>query len=439
MSRLRAALGSRADAALETPDGGVAGPELATAAPGPALEGALATGIALSVEDPARLIRLLVALDGRAARLMLLAPDLPAATVSDTTHAAGIDAIVSDRSDLPNAIPAEEALGPAADRAPACDTEWVLTTSGTTGTPKMVRHRLDALARTVRPPAPGPRPAWGLLYEPTRFAGLQVVLQALLGGGRLIAARGTVAERLAFAARAGATHISATPTLWRRVLMSREGLAPTHITLGGEIADDAVLAALAERFPAARLRHIYASTELGVGFSVRDGRAGFPAAWLGQMVEGVGLRLADGLLWLRPPGPPPAYLAHTALTPDADGYLPTGDRIAIEGDRARFLGRESSAVSIGGAKIQPEEVERVLLDHPAIAAATVSSRPSGLTGALLMLTVVPRDADAEPATLRRTIAAFCRERLPREAMPARITVAPEIAMTSAGKIARSAP
>ncbi len=439
MSRLRAALAGRVDAALETPDGPVTGRSLAALAPGPALGPALGAGVALSVADPAALVRLLAALDGRAARLVLLAPDLAPDRVAELAAIAGAARIVSDRADLPAAVPPGDALAPGAGPGPERATDWILTTSGTTGTPKMVRHRLDGLARTVRPPAQATRPAWGLLYEPTRFAGLQVVLQALLGGGRLIAAPGGVPERLAFAAAAGATHVSATPTLWRRVLMSRGGgLAPTHVTLGGEIADDAVLAALAARFPGARIRHIYASTELGVGFSVRDGRAGFPADWLGGTVEGVGLRLADGTLRLRPPGPRPAYLARTGPEPDADGFLPTGDRIAVEGARARFLGRESAAVSIGGTKIQPEEVERVLLGHPAIAAATVASRPSGLTGALLTLTVVPKDPAAEPAALRRAVAAFCRERLPREAMPARITVAPEIAMTSAGKIARGA-
>ena len=42
-----------------------------------------------------------------------------------------------------------------------------------------------------------------------------------------------------------------------------------RITLGGEIADQAVIDGLSKMFPLASIVHIYASTEAGVGFSVK--------------------------------------------------------------------------------------------------------------------------------------------------------------------------
>ncbi len=440
---LGAALAARAEPVLLTPEGEATGAEIAAARPGAALSGALGQGVALSLRAPRALLGLLAALDGRAARVLLLSPALPPAAVAELVAAAGAAALVSDRDDLPEALSPAAALDAPAEAAPR-ETAWLLTTSGTTGTPKMVAHRLAGLARTVKPAPEGPPPVWGLLYEPTRFAGLQVVLQALLGGGRLAAlpADAAISERLGFLARARATHISATPTLWRRVLMdpAAEGLAPGHVTLGGEIADDAVLSALARRFPAARIRHIYASTEAGVGFSVRDGRAGFPAAFLEAPQGGVALKIAEGRLWIRPPGARPEALGG-GHAQDAEGYIDTGDRVAREGDRVRFLGRETSAVNIGGAKIQPEEIEYLIHDHPEVAMARIETRPSPITGALLMLTVVPEAPEADAAALKKTLAAFCRERLPREARPARIRIASraelEAEITAAGKLART--
>ena len=118
------------------------------------------------------------------------------------------------------------------------------------------------------------------------MAGLQVLLQALLGGSSLaLPAAGTgLAERLALFARCGVNAISATPTLWRKMLMlpaAQRALALRTITLGGETADQQVLDALARAYPGARVRHLYASTEAGVGFAVgrvRNPGAARPAA-----------------------------------------------------------------------------------------------------------------------------------------------------------------
>ncbi len=58
---------------------------------------------------------------------------------------------------------------------------------GTTSTPKLVAHTLQSLTRpTKRDLSRGAELRWGLLYDLTRFAGLQVYLQALAGGSLLL-------------------------------------------------------------------------------------------------------------------------------------------------------------------------------------------------------------------------------------------------------------
>ena len=82
--------------------------------------------------------------------------------------------------------------------------------------------------------------------------------------------------------------------MWRKLLMSCpvERLALRQITLGGEIVDQKILDAL-KHFPAREDHHIYASTEAGVGFAVRDGRAGFPAAYLDNPPPGIRLAVDE--------------------------------------------------------------------------------------------------------------------------------------------------
>ena len=67
------------------------------------------------------------------------------------------------------------------------ETRWILTTSGTTGKPKLVSHTLSSLTRTTKiDPIRGINIRWGMLYDYTRFAGLQVLLQSIISGSTLI-------------------------------------------------------------------------------------------------------------------------------------------------------------------------------------------------------------------------------------------------------------
>ena len=75
----------------------------------------------------------------------------------------------------------------------------------------------------------------------------------------------------------GVTHLSATPSHWRKALMSPaiSAVKPRYVRLSGEIADQAVLDHLKVAFPKTPIGHAYASTEAGVGFEVNDGQEGF--------------------------------------------------------------------------------------------------------------------------------------------------------------------
>ena len=320
-----------------------------------------ATIAALCLSDPTKLIRAAVALDGTVATMLLLSSSLDAETVAALVAKVGATQLITDRDDLGEAGATrsfEDAVSPG-NRDKTQKTQWLMTTSGTTGVPKIIPHTLKSLARSVYRFQPSDAPSWGLLYDPTRFAGLQVVLQALIGGGRLIAANthAPLKDQLAQLTTNGVTFLSATPTLWRRILMTpgHRDLPLKQVTLGGETADQSTLDALKAAFPGARVTHIYASTEAGVGFSVKDGKAGFPASYLDLAPGGTKLKIAEGCLWLRPATGAPPKSAEIEV--DGEGYVRSGDMIEQSGDRLLFLGRESGLINVGGVKFYPETVE----------------------------------------------------------------------------------
>lgn len=398
--------------------------------------------IALCVSDGITFLRCLAALDGVADSLLLLAPSSPPTAVTSLMTATGSTVLVSDRHDLSGCVSPGTALRRGAaitsgDRR----TSWKMTTSGTTGTPKVIDHDLVTLTRSTKAPRHDEAESrWGLLYDPSRFAGLQVVLQSLLGGGTLLISDPLqpLAQRVSFLIRHGCSHLSATPTLWRKLMMmpASAQLNLRQVTLGGEIADDKVLLALAKRFPHGRITHVYASTEAGVGFAVHDGRAGFPVEYLERLVAGVDVKVVGDGLWVRPPSLPTPAAGSAPQAVDDEGYLFTGDRVRLHADRVEFLGRDSGWVNIGGTKVQVEQIERTVARHGDVGQCSVMVKKSPVTGALLQLLIVPRDADCDAVALKRSVKAWCTSQLVREACPAIIKVVSDIPATAAGKVSR---
>jgi len=306
-----------------------------------------------------------------------------------------------------------------------------LESSGTTGTPKRITHSFKSLRDRIRVPIED-EPRWLLTYEPAAFAGLQVILTAAAAGALLVAEPGGGIADLARAARRHAvTHVSGTPSFWRAFLMAGGDPPPLRsITLGGEAADQPLLDRLRRVFPAARLRHIYASTEAGALFAVADGRAGFPADWLAQGRDGVGLRIRDGVLEVRSPR---AMIAASA----GDGWLNTGDLVEVAGDRVLFAGRLDGLVNVGGVKVSPELVERRFLAVPGVAEAAVTPVASPITGFLLTASVVP-EPGVDEAALRAALRAATADLAPA-ARPRAVTLTDRVPLSAAGKKSRKGP
>ena len=396
----------------------------------------------------------LIELDGCARRITILPPDAEADHLPALIAAAEIDAVVLDGDalkhaafDLPVRVNCASSIVPMQQTPPVLlRTEWVLLTSGTTGVPKMVVHDLAGLsAAVVAKSAADGAAVWGTFYDIRRYGGLQIFLRAVLGGASLVlsSANEAVTDHLARLARHWVTHLSGTPSHWRRALMrpAIRSIAPRYVRLSGEIADQPVLDALRAVFPDANIGHAYASTEAGVAFDVNDGLAGFPAAFVGPVRGGVELRVVDGALQVRSGRTASRYVG-TGAAPLAgdDGFVDTGDVVEQRGERYYFVGRRGGIINVGGLKVHPEEVEAVINRHPKVRMSLVRPKRSPITGAIAVADVVLKAErnghDAQHIEVRDEILKLCREALPRHKIPAAISFVPALAVAATGKLAR---
>jgi acyl-coenzyme A synthetase/AMP-(fatty) acid ligase len=407
--------------------------------------------VLLAVADQLTSGLAMMELDGIARRMLLCPPDLNADHIQALMQDAGIDAVVTDHPApwTDSAIKLVVTAGPLMRAAVKAQTErateWLMLTSGTSGVPKIVRHTMEGLTGAIVAdgPARGASPVWATFYDIRRYGGLQIFLRAIIGGGSMVLSEPgqPIADHIARLHTRGVTHISGTPSHWRKLLMSAaaSGFSPRYIRLSGEITDQAVLDGLRHAFPEASIGHAYASTEAGVGFAVNDGREGFPVELVARSHDGVEMKVEDGSLRIRSMRTARAYVGrHAMALADPEGFVDTGDMVELRGDRYHFVGRRGGIINIGGLKVHPEEIEAVINRHPEVRMSRAKSRRSPITGALVVADVVLADGDngSRRDDIRDQILADCRASLPSHKVPAMIKFVASLDVTAAGKLAR---
>lgn len=380
-------------------------------------------------DDPADVIRALDACARHNVDLYVAHTSIPAETVRALIERRSIQLRIGDEPDLP----ARAASGGGTE-SPAL----YLMTSGSSGEPKIARHSLAALierVRSVMKSRPSEECRWLLTYQATGFAGIQVLLTAMLTGATVVSTSVRTPHGFHEAAsRSRVSHISATSTFWRSLLMllTPGELALKQITIGGEAVDQRTLDRLAAAFRGVRITHTYASTEAGFVYSVSDGREGFPVQWLEDPSRAVQLRVREGLLQVKTPYRMLGYASEHAQPLLEDGWLATLDRCEILGDRARIVGRDDSMVNVAGSKIAPATVEEFLLTLPGVADARVYGIPNPLTGSILGADVVLlENIDRQQAT--QSILSSCHAGLAQYAVPRVLKIVDAVAVRTSGK------
>ena len=321
---------------------------------------------------------------------------------------------------------------------------YMLATSGTTGTPKLALYSLSALTATAQKNIErGQEFIWGLSYDINRFAGLQVYLQAVVAGSALVipAKDESIDSLVQLYANKHVNCLSATPSFWRKVLMfpSQKSIPLKRITLGGEISDQSILNALSKSFPDTNITHIYASTEAGVGFAVKDKQEGFPTHLLTENSSlPCKLKVEEGLLWIKSQHGCSKFVKGE-LELDRDGFINTGDLVEVKGERVIFLGRDSGSINVGGNKVMPEKVESALETSPCVSMAKVLAKKNPVLGALVSAEIVAteRGEALSSKELKAELVAFCRDKLESFEIPVMFKRVDMIETNATGKKFRS--
>jgi len=249
---------------------------------------------------------------------------------------------------------------------------------------------------------------------------------------------------------AGVTLVSLVPPMLERLLEARRGrIFPTPLR-AALIGGGPIPAALLEQAADLRLHALptYGLTEATsqvTTLSLREWPAGLDTAGRPLMLTQVEIRDeegrpagkgAEGEIVVRGPTVMAAYLEEQDTNAEVwDGrWLKTGD-IGAWDSAGRLLvkDRRVDRITVGGENVSPEEVERVLREHPAVADACVVGIPAGSWGHEIAAAIQVRgDEVITIEDLRR----HAEARLSAFKLPRRLLVMPELPRSASGKLLR---
>jgi long-chain acyl-CoA synthetase len=381
------------------------------------------------------------------------------ATVAPLNPLLKADELVKFIADLkPKLIVDEVKTGPGVWNTPSrCETPaLILYTSGSTGWPKGAVFSHDALTFANR--------SWGetvMSLSPEDRVLVAVPLAHSLGlnGGLLapllLGATVALVEHFASEAVLAALHnhrITVFPgvaTIFRRLLNSPAfagaDFSNLRLAVSGAAPCPWELAVEWREKTAARIVRGYGMTELFRPISYRpDDATDVPEA-VGRAVPAVEIRIDDdipgadatGELMIKSPAVMEGYFGDLEETRKVlvDGWFKTGDLADVSPEGyVRILGRKRERILRGGYSVFPQEVEAVLISHPAIAEGAVVGIPHPELGeevaAFVSLKPMARITADE-------LLDYCKERLAHYKYPRHVKILPELPKGATGKILKS--
>ena len=304
----------------------------------------------------------------------------------------------------------------------------LILTSGSSGEPKAVAHRLAAHLASAEGSALGvplqPGDGWLLSLPLFHVGGYAIPWRCFRAGACVVLANPecSLSEHLLGGT---ITHLSLVPTQLYRLLQSPdfrlEQTAVRHLLLGGAPIPASLVAACQAQGVTPQVS--YGLSEMATQVCTRYASPDSPS--VGLPLPGRELKLVEGEICVRGATLFAGYYREGALEPalDAEGWFHTGDLGAFTADgELLVLGRRDNRFICGGENIQPETIEQALLQHGAVRQALVVPQADDEWGMvpLAFIDWQPSPADIETGQRALTdLAPWLRTRLPSHLIPRR--------------------
>jgi long-chain acyl-CoA synthetase len=295
----------------------------------------------------------------------------------------------------------------------------ILFSSGSTGQSKAAVHDVVGMLAKFKVPRHARRAITFLLYD--HIGGFNTMLYQLSNGGCIV----TVQDRdpdsvLRSVERHKVELLPTSPTFINLVLLSeayrRYDLSSLKIvTYGTEPMPESTLRRFHQVLPEIELQQTYGLSEVGI---LRSKSRSSDSLWVKLGGEGFQTRVVDGILQIKAESAMLGYLNAPSPFTD-DGWFNTDDKVEVDGDYFRILGRQSEIINVGGQKVYPAQVESVVQEMPEVAEVSVYGEKNAIMGQIVCAAVRLRESQ-DARQFHHELRQFCRQRLQDFQIPVRV-------------------
>jgi long-chain acyl-CoA synthetase len=334
----------------------------------------------------------------------------------------------------------------------------MMYTSGTTGRPKGVYRRNNAI---LVPPTPGAPDDVQLCAGPAYHAApLAFDVRASMNQGNplVFLDRWNSEQVLETIERYRVTRAHMVPIMFQRLLALPEAVKAKYdisslryVIHGAAPCPPEVKKAMID-WIGPIIHEYYAGSEGGAGFLIdshewlaRPGTVGrLPAPDAAKLLNEEGEEITErnrpGTIYFKVSAVAPfEYFKDPVKTASAhrDGYFTLGDVGYIDEDDYLFLtGRTAECIISGGVNIYPQEIDNEIIKHPAVEDSCAIGVPNDEWGEEVKVVVTLHPGQRPSDGLRADILAFARQRLAGYKAPKTLDFVEELPRSPAGKIQR---
>ncbi len=260
----------------------------------------------------------------------------------------------------------------------------IFFSSGTTGEPKAAVHKLLPLLEKFKKEGKKLSSMTFLLFD--HIGGFNTLMYSLCNGSKLVLLKNRDPQEICRLIEQHKIELLPTsPTFINLLLLNKSyndyDLSSLKvISYGTEPMPESTLKALHTLFPHLQLKQTYGLSELGI--MTTKSLASDSLFIQLKEDEHLQYKIKDDILFVKTSSPMLGYL--NASSPfDEDGFFNTQDKVIVEENYLKILGRISDIVIIGGEKVYPIEVESVFLSFPKILDISIYGIENPIMGKVL--------------------------------------------------------
>ena len=314
----------------------------------------------------------------------------------------------------------------------------ILFSSGTTGTPKMMFHEFSKIFKILEQPSKRQRNIRILLFLMfDHIGGINTLLNCIKDGSTIIIPSLRTPDYIVnLINKYNVNVLPTTPTFLNLMLINiSDNFDKINslklISYGTERMPESVLIKLKRHLPHVKLLQTFGTSETGILKTVSKSS---DSLYFKIDDDRYSYKTVEDVLFIKSAMNINGYLNQDSDKFDKDGWYNTGDIIKVDGDGyLMVIGRINEIINVGGLKVLPTEIEKVLMEFNGVLDCMVYGEFNVLTGQMVSSKIVIdklKFINVEEIEIKKSIKRYSSSKLDKFKVPVKINFVDKIEFTN---------